>query len=102
MSNKPIHKLWTKGISVAAWEGRYGLTFTVSKQYKDKETGEYKDSKSYFESDIEILRNMLTEMIDYAKSRSSGAGSRDTVKHDTSRVEAIAKSVVEENWDVPF
>lgn len=61
----PLKKWVDKGLEVAAWEGSYGVTVSIRKQYKDKATGAWKTSNSYFGSDLRTLRGLLTEAIEW-------------------------------------
>ena len=58
---KPAHKLWKNGVDVAIWENRTGYSLTVQKRYKDKQTGEYKVSTSYYDRDVDALIELLKE-----------------------------------------
>jgi hypothetical protein len=68
--NKPVHTIKDKGLSVAIWESRGGgYTYSVQKRYKDKQTGEWKDSRYLYKEDVVSLVNMLQSAIDYASDR---------------------------------
>jgi len=55
-TNKPDYKVWYYGISIAGWNNEKGISFKKPvKQYKDKESGEYKESLFFFDSDIPKL-----------------------------------------------
>ena len=58
---KPAKKLWENGVDVAIWENRTGYSLTVQKRYKDKQTGEYKVSSSYYDRDVDVLIKLLQE-----------------------------------------
>jgi hypothetical protein len=58
---KPAHKLYKNGVDVAVWENRTGYSLTVQKRYKDKQTGEYKVSSSYYDKDVDALLELLKE-----------------------------------------
>lgn len=49
MANRPIKKWRRRGVEIALWEGN---SFTIRKTYKDKATGEYKESKSFFKEEL--------------------------------------------------
>jgi hypothetical protein len=56
-------KTWRNGqMDMAAWEGKFGTTYTFRKTYKNKETGEWKESKILFKEDLERLAVMLGEV----------------------------------------
>lgn len=56
MSNKPTAKFRSGGIEVVRWpSSNGGSTFTIQKRYKDKGSGEWKESKSLWASDLPVL-----------------------------------------------
>lgn len=59
----PINKYKEKGIEIAEWAGKNGSSYTITKRYKDKTSGEYKDSKSFFESELGILSALLNQAL---------------------------------------
>lgn len=64
----PVQKFTEKGIEVAVWErdgakGPY-KSFTIGKRYKDAATGEWKDSRSYFGSELQILHALIGMALD--------------------------------------
>jgi len=64
----PIKDFRTRGLSVAVWENdgftrdrqpiKYH-TVTLRKSYKDQETGEWKDSNTFFPDDLPRLRLLI-------------------------------------------
>lgn len=63
----PIEKWKMKGIDIAAWPTRNnGTSFTLRKTYKDKQTGEWKDSKYWFREDLEALKNLCEQALAWA------------------------------------
>lgn len=74
--NKPLQDFKNKGLSVAVWAGRNGgYTFTVQKRYKDKQTGEWKETKSLFKEEAEALIELLQQALAYG-------GTRETHEHE--------------------
>lgn len=71
MSRKPIYCAKSKGVEVAVWEGRTGPQFTIGKRYKDKNSGDWKDSKTFFDSDLEILAELIREALSWGKNISN-------------------------------
>jgi hypothetical protein len=70
--NKPVQNFRNKGLDVAIWETRTGgISLTIRKTYKDKQTGEYKESKYLFKEDAERLIELLQEAVKYAGNRSA-------------------------------
>ena len=71
MSRKPIYCAKSKGVEIAVWEGRTGPQFTINKRYEDKATDEWKDSKTYFDSDLEVLVELIQEALSWGKNVSN-------------------------------
>lgn len=68
--NKPVHSYKDKGLSVAIWENRNGgYSYSIQKRYKDKQSGEWKESKYFYKEDVASLITMLQSAIDYASDR---------------------------------
>jgi len=59
MTNKPIDTVRSEkgGMSVTAWPGNIPgeETYTIRKTYKDKKTDEWKESKVYYQNDLNML-----------------------------------------------
>lgn len=54
------------GIQVAAWKQEKGISFSVTKRYKDKSSGEWRESKSFFPSDLLALAAIATDAARWA------------------------------------
>ena len=66
----PVKTFKEKGLQLAIWESRNGgYSYTISKRYKDKQTGEWKDSKYLYKDDIEALQLMVQSAISYSHDR---------------------------------
>lgn len=61
---KPIASFRNRGIDVAIWEGKTSPTISIRKQYKDKITNEWKESKSFFPEELQELIKLLGMAID--------------------------------------
>ncbi len=68
--SKPAKTWRDKGIDIAAWESRSGFSFTFRKTYKDKTSGEYKESKYFYTEDLERLASLLIEALSWAGEES--------------------------------
>lgn len=67
--NKPVKDFKEKGVSVAVWETRNGgYSISISKRYKDKVSGEWKESKYWFKEDLGNLIVMLQGALDFCGS----------------------------------
>ena len=67
---KPKHEFRGErsGVRVTIWGGDGNYSASISKRYKDKQTGEYKDGKYYYLSELEDLSHALTKAIDFLRS----------------------------------
>lgn len=64
----PVKSYRNKGVDVAVWETRNGgYSITWRKSYKDKQTGEYKESKMLFPSDAKLLIELLQTAIAFCE-----------------------------------
>lgn len=69
--NKPVMDYKNKGVSVAVWTAKNGgYSFSIQKRYKDKQSGEWKESKYYYKEEVESLIELLQEAVKYASNRS--------------------------------
>lgn len=68
--NKPVQDFKHKGLSVAVWPTRNGgYSYSISKRYKDKQTGEWRETKSLFKDEAEALIDLLKQAIAYGGTR---------------------------------
>lgn len=68
--NKPVHNFRDKGIDVAVWPTKNGgYSFTVRKTYKNKESGQYVETKYFYKEECEKLIELLQEAVKYASNR---------------------------------
>lgn len=68
--NKPVQDFKHKGLSVAVWSTKNGgYSYSISKRYKDKQTGEWKETKSLFKEEAEALIDLLKQALAYGGTR---------------------------------
>ena len=68
--NKPVKDFKNKGVSVAVWSAKNGgYSFSLQKRYKDKQSGEWKESRYYYKEELESLIELLKEAVNYASNR---------------------------------
>lgn len=68
--NRPVQDFKNKGVSVAVWNTKNGgYSYSVQKRYKDKQSGEWKESKYYYKEEVEGLIELLKEAVTYASNR---------------------------------
>lgn len=69
--NKPVQDFKNKGVSVAVWNAKNGgYSFSIQKRYKDKQSGEWKESRYYYKDELEALIELLKEAVTYVSNRS--------------------------------
>ena len=74
--NKPLQDFKNKGVSVAVWPTKNGgYSYSIQKRYKDKQSGEWKETKSLFKEEAEALIELLQQALAYG-------GVRETHEHE--------------------
>jgi len=69
--NKPVQNFRDRGLDVAVWTAKNGgYSFTVRKTYKNKQSGEYVETKYLYKEEVEKLIELLQEAVKYASNRS--------------------------------
>jgi hypothetical protein len=70
--NKPVQNFRDRGIDVAVWSAKNGgYSFTIRKTYKNKQTGEYVETKYMYKEELEKLIELLQEAVKYASNRAA-------------------------------
>jgi len=98
--NKPVQNFRDKGLDVAVWENRNGgYSFTFRKTYKNKQSGEYVETKYIYKEEAEKLIELLQQAISYASNRAahneehvaSGgfSGQKSTAKHEDINIDDL-------------
>lgn len=55
-------KRWKhKGLQLTAWENQGRISFQITKSYLDKNTNEWKDTRTIFRDDLVALKEMIEE-----------------------------------------
>lgn len=81
--NKPLKAARQKGLDIAMWSTKNGgYSFTFRKSYKDKATGEYKESKQYFSDELEILKKLIEEAQSWIRPSDAVSGVADDIFKD--------------------
>jgi hypothetical protein len=64
----PVKAFRNFGLDVAIWETRNGgYSITWRKSYKDKTSGEYKETKTLFPNDAKLLIELLQQAISFCE-----------------------------------
>ncbi len=98
--NKPVQNFRDKGIDVAVWSAKNGgYSFTIRKTYKNKQSGEYVETKYMYKEECEKLIELLQEAVKYASNRSEheSQGSQNGLGQNVAR-----ELTQEELDDLPF
>lgn len=100
---RPLNAWKAKGIDIAAWPTRNGgVSFTISKRFKDKESNEWKETKSFFGGDLKLLGELISQAATW-ESEHFGLNhepmDNGPVKPE---VQALVKSVLAKDDDIPF
>lgn len=68
--NKPVQDFKHKGLSVAVWPTKNGgYSYSIQKRYKDKSSGEWRETKSLFKEEAEALIDLLKQALSYGGTR---------------------------------
>ena len=86
---KPVQTWRNKGLDIAAWGNEQGrVSFTLRKQYRNKQTNTWTDTKYLYQDDLRALVELLELAIAW---NSSGA---DREEHKWAGVESGSLSAV--------
>jgi hypothetical protein len=71
MSREPLVKLESKisSVKLTGWENERGISWNLSKRYKDKETGEWKESKYLTDWDLDALVSLAAQAKEFLSER---------------------------------
>jgi hypothetical protein len=99
----PLKKWFTKGLDVAAWPtNNGGVSFTIRKSYKPKDSNEYKETKTLFPNDVAALIDLLKQAQDWAHREFSEPIPVVDTRPVHPKVAAVVKAVVEDDDTIPF
>ena len=101
--NKPVMDYKNKGVSVAVWRARNGgYSFSIQKRYKDKQSGDWKESRYYYKEEVEGLIELLQEAVKYASGRAEHDVDHLASGGYNSEKKAAAKHEEIDDLDLPF
>jgi hypothetical protein len=100
--NRPVQTFREKGLDVAIWETKNGgFSFTIRKSYKDKASGEYKETKYFYKEEAQKLIELLQEAVKYASDRATDTHERQSWGgHGYKKEEPQSKEI--DMDDIPF
>ena len=114
MSNKPVMKFRAGGMEIAIWEGRNGSHHaSIRTQYRDKVTGEWKETKNWYINDMRNLLEQCKSAVDYLHEKEGNrqVGGRPIAddfaapapqKKKQQQEEPVQQEVTFDNDDIPF
>lgn len=98
--NKPVVEFTSKisSIKLAGWQGERGISWQLNKRYKDKESGEWKETKYLSDWDLDAIASLAAQAKEFLSERRRAARDGGAVREET----APAKSYKVEVDDIPF
>lgn len=93
----PTFKSQKRGVSVVVW-GTSRPSISIRKTYKDKKTGEYKESKSWYPSELQDLVNCVQEVQTWIENNKPPEPG--TVQHEVLGVTVAVKQDTDD--DIPW
>jgi hypothetical protein len=97
----PLKKWFNKGVDVAAWPtNNGGVSFTIRKTYKPKDSNDYKETKTLFPSDVTMLIDLLKQAQDWAHKEFNEPVSHVDTRPVNPAVASVVKQIVQD--DIPF
>jgi hypothetical protein len=101
--NKPLQNFRDRGIDVAVWPNKSGgYSFTFRKTYKNKQSGEYVETKYFYKEECERLIELLQEAVKYASGRAEHDVNHIASGGYNSEKKAAAKHEEIDMDDLPF
>lgn len=98
MSNKPAQSWNMGGVQIAMWVNDKGASFTLQKRYKDQASGEWKESKYLYASDLAALAALIPSAVgaslNVKRGQSAQVGVSEPVAQDV-------PSAIDDD-DIPF
>jgi len=86
------------GLQIAVWSNDNGVSFTIQKRYKDKHSDEWKETKSFFMSDIVALSMLSKDAAAWASKYNKENRSKQPVDQGGSK----SSDMTFEDDEIPF
>lgn len=102
---RPLQTWKNKGIDIAAWPTKNGgISFTIRKTYKPKDSNEWLESKSYFPNDLAMLADLIKQATTWAHEEFGEPVPSVDTRPPHPKVAAVVKAVVEDldSDEIPF
>lgn len=93
MANRPIAewKSEASNLRLSAWKNDKGLSFSFNKRYKDKGTGEWKDSKYLYDNDLRAAQEIIQQALAFIAQKDTDAS-----------ISTAAATITFVDDDIPF
>ena len=93
--SKPLAVVRRGGISFTAWPGKNGWTWTLRKQYKSQDTGQYIESKTFFPNECDKVVEGVQELVNTMKGK--------VAEEKPMRIDPLPQGdVFDDGDDIPF
>lgn len=102
--NKPLveFKSQISGVKLTGWQGERGISWNLSKRYKDKETGEWKESKYLNDWDLSAIASLAAQAAEFnAERRRASKGEVATEESPPAPTFLVKKYDVADD-EIPF
>lgn len=76
MSKEPVVKFKSSiagGLQLAGWQNERGISWNLSKRYKDKETGGWKETKNLNDWDLDAIASLVAQAKEFNAERRKAA-----------------------------
>lgn len=98
---RPLQSWKNKGLDIAAWPtSNGGVSFTLRKTYKPKDSTEWKETKTFFPGDLIILGDLIRQATTWAHEEFQEPVPVVDTRPVHPKVAAVVKEIIED--DIPF
>jgi hypothetical protein len=104
---KPVQTWRNKGLDIAAWGNEQGrVSFTLRKQYRNKQTNTWTDTKYLYQDDLRALVELLEQAIAWNSGNAADREEHKWAAVESGSLSAVVKETVKavkfEDDDIPF
>lgn len=103
MSRQPLVEFKSKisGVKLTGWEGDRGISWNLSKRYKDKESGEWKESKYLTDWDLDAIASLASQAKEFNAERRRAVREGNLPEEAPAPIVAVTKYDLADD-DIPF
>lgn len=104
---KPVKTWRNKGLDIAAWGNEQGrVSFTLRKQYRNKQTNTWTDTKYLYQDDLRALIELLEQAVAWNSSEADREEHKWAAVESGSLAEVVKETVkavkLDEDDMIPF